>query len=149
MKKLITTIGRAEKISIPLADIFDLPAKVDTGADRSAIWATNVRENAGKLYFTLLGPSSSCYSGVELSTDDFKQIEIENSFGHKEKRYSIFLSIKVAGRNVKSNFTLANREMKKYPALIGRKMLHNRFLVDVTQGDPVSNEVQANVDNLE
>jgi hypothetical protein len=142
-------IGRAEYISFPVSGIKNLPAKVDTGAYRSSIWATNIKEHNGTLSFTLLGPSSPYYTGKIISTTEYKLIEVENSFGHKQKRYSIFLSVEVAGRRVKSNFTLANRGMKTYPVLIGRKLLKNRFVVDVSKGNPIPDEEKANVENLD
>lgn len=144
MKK--TVIGRAERVEFPDAGITQLPAKVDTGAYRSSIWATNIYEKNGLLHFTLLGPSSDCYTGKELATNEYKIVQVENSFGHKQKRYSIFLRIRVGGRLIKSNFTLANRRVKKYPALIGRKLLKNRFVVDVAQGEPLEDE-EINGDN--
>lgn len=142
-------IGRAERISFPKAGIDNLPAKVDTGAYRSSVWATNIKEVDGVLYFTLLGPRSPFYNGKRLSTDEYKLIEVENSFGHKQKRYSIFLSVEIAGKRVRSNFTLANRGMKTYPVLIGRKLLKNRFVVDVSRGQPVPDEEKPNVENLD
>lgn len=142
--KQLSTIGRVERITIPAAGLLSVPAKIDTGAYRSSIWATNVHERGGRLYFTLLGEESPFYSGKELSTDTFRKVTVENSFGQKEERYSVFLGIEVCGRKVKANFTLANREMKTYPALIGRKLLHNRFLVDVTKGSPLADEQDDN-----
>ena len=149
LRKKKITIGRAEKINFPAAAIQGLPAKIDTGAYRSSIWATGIKEVNGTLYFTLLGPRSSFYTGKQLSTKEYKLIEVENSFGHKQKRYSIFLSVAIAGKKVKSNFTLANRGMKTYPVLIGRKLLRNRFIVDVSVGEPLPDEEKPNVNNLD
>lgn len=145
------TLGRVELIDFLEADVSRLPAKVDTGAYRSSIWASRIREKDGVLYFTLLGPDSGyCYySGKELTTQEFKIVQVENSFGHKEKRYSIFLKVRVGGKTIKSNFTLANRALKTYPALIGRKMLKNRFIVDVSKGVPVPDEETNGDESLE
>ena len=135
-----TVIGRAERLNFIDGEVVGLPAKVDTGAYRSAVWASRIREEDGVLYFTLLGPSSPYFSGKQLSTKQFKIVEVENSFGHKQKRYSVFLRVEIGGRKIRSNFTLANRSVKTYPALIGRKMLKNRFIVDVSQGEPLKDE---------
>jgi hypothetical protein len=35
-------IGRADQIDLPEQELFDVPAKVDTGAKTSALWASNV-----------------------------------------------------------------------------------------------------------
>ncbi|MEO7364537.1 MAG: RimK/LysX family protein [Candidatus Saccharimonadales bacterium] len=134
------TIGRVEPISLPDAGISGLAAKVDTGAYRSAIWATNIVEHDGTLSFTLLGESSELYSGVVMTTQEYLQVEVENSFGQKEMRYSVFLSVEIAGKKIRSNFTLANRAAKTYSALIGRKMLKGRFVVDVSLGTPLADE---------
>jgi glutathione synthase/RimK-type ligase-like ATP-grasp enzyme len=142
-------IGRADRLSFPEARVFDLPAKIDSGAYRSSIWATDIKEKSGVLYFKLLGPESPFYSGNELSTDEYKSVEVENSFGHKEIRFSIFLSVQIAGRKIRSNFTLANRGSKTYAALIGRKMLKNRFIVDVSVGQPLEDEEVNGDDSLE
>lgn len=142
-------LGRVESITFLEDDIENLPAKVDTGAYRSSVWATHIREEAGVLYFRLLGPSSPYYTGIEHSTTEFKIVEVENSFGHKQHRYSIFLRISIGGRTIRSNFTLANRRTKTYPVLIGRKLLKNRFVVDVALGDPLKDEEINGDDSLE
>jgi hypothetical protein len=142
-------IGRVVSLDILDAEIKGLPAKVDTGAYRSSIWATNIREQDGTLYFTLLGPDSDYYTGKELSTKKFKTVTVENSFGDSQQRYSIFLQVKVGGREIRSNFTLADRAAKTYPALIGRKMLKNRFIVDVSKGKPLDDEEKHGDNSLE
>jgi hypothetical protein len=139
-------IGRVEPITFVDGDIADLPAKVDTGAYRSSVWATKIREEDGILYFKLLGPRSAYYSDKELQTTDYKIVEVENSFGHKQKRYSIFLKVKIGGKTIRSNFTLANRAEKTYAVLVGRKLLKNRFIVDVSVGNPLADE-EVNGDN--
>lgn len=139
-RKLKTIIGRAERVDFPDANIRGVPAKIDTGAYRSSIWASNMREEKGKLYYTLLGPESEYFSGLECVTDDYEEVEVENSFGHKEKRFSVFIRIKLGSRTVKSNFTLAARGKKTYPVLIGRKLLRGRYLVDVSEGQPIDDE---------
>ena len=143
------TIGRVELVDFPVAKIFAVPAKIDTGAYRSSIWATNIREKNGRLTFCLLGPRSEYYSGKELSTKLYQLVDVENSFGHKEERYSVFLKVKIDGRVFKSNFTLANRARKTYPALIGRKLLKDRFIVDVSLGQPLDDEQVNGDDSLE
>lgn len=140
MLKRKVTIGRAERIDFPKNDISSVPAKVDTGAFRSSISSSDIRVVGDVLHFKLFDAGSPWYTGKEYTTKDFAQIEVENSFGHKEKRYSIYLSVKLAGRRVKTNFTLANRSEKTYPILLGRRLLKGRFIVDVAKGLPVEDE---------
>ena len=140
MNKELTIIGRAEKANFPASELVNVPVKIDTGAYRSSIWATDVREENGKLYYKLLGDFGEYKAGKEQVTENFEIVEVENSFGHSEERYSIFLSIEVAGRRVRSNFTLSDRSKKTYPVLIGRKLLRKKFIVDVSKGSPIADE---------
>ena len=135
-----TIIGRAERIDFPRGKIEGVPAKIDTGAYRTSVWATNVYEEDGTLHYTLLGPESPYYSGVELTTETFETVDVENSFGHSEKRYSIMMSIRMHGRRVRTNVTLSDRSNKTYPILVGRKMLKGKFVVDVSKGNPMPDE---------
>ncbi|HEY1645229.1 MAG TPA: RimK/LysX family protein [Candidatus Saccharimonadales bacterium] len=127
-------IGSTASISIKSGGIFDLPAKVDTGADGSSIWASKLSEDGGELQFCLLGPSSDKYSGKVIKSKDYRKINVENSFGTVEIRYQVRLSIEIEGRKVRARFTLANRKLKSYPALVGKRLLNQRFIVDVSKG---------------
>jgi hypothetical protein len=134
--KPLTTIGRAERIAFPAAGLVDVPAKVDTGAYRSSVWAEEIAVRDGKLYFRLLGDPH----GKLLSTEKYELVDVENSFGHHEERYSVYLTVVLAGRRVHTNFTLANRASKTYPVLLGRKLLKGKFIVDVSKGTPIPDE---------
>lgn len=136
LRKLKLVIGRAERVDFPDAGVFSVYAKVDTGAYRSSVWASDIREENGVLKFKLLGPASPQYSGQECETTEFETVEIENSFGQKEQRYGVYLRIKVGPKTTRTSFTLADRSVKTYPVLIGRRLLRGRYLVDVSEGEP-------------
>jgi len=139
-RRLKAVVGRAERVNFPDAEVFGVPAKIDTGAYRSSVWASNIHEEDGVLYYTLLGPKSELYSGKECSVTEYEVVEVENSFGQKEDRYSVYMRVKLGSKTVKSNFTLADRSVKTYPVLIGRKLLKGRYLVDVSEGQPLDDE---------
>lgn len=129
-------IGRAEMIQFVSLGINDVPAKIDSGAYRSAVHATNISLSKDKktLSFTLLGNHPIVGSvSKRLSTDVFSTVDIENSFGHREKRYEVKLKVKLDGKTFTSSFTLANRGKKVFPVLIGRKLLNRRFMVDTAK----------------
>lgn len=128
-------IGRAELLHFMDFDIADVPAKVDTGAYRSAVHASDIiiSENGG-LTFTLLGGHSVCGTlAKKFSTNEYKIVTIENSFGHKEERYEVKLRVKLGPKIFKATFSLADRSKKIYPILIGRKLLNSRFIVDTAE----------------
>ncbi|MBA3757357.1 ATP-dependent zinc protease [Candidatus Saccharibacteria bacterium] len=134
-----TLIGRVEKIHLPVLGVKYVPAKIDTGADFSAIWASRLVEKADGLHVVFFGKSSSFYSGeaVVFAKNEYEQTIISNSFGHRQKRYKIKLKVKVKGRQIISGFTLADRSQKLYPILLGRSILRGKFLVDVAKGSPM------------
>lgn len=66
-------------------------------------------------------------------SDEFSQRMIRNSFGASAKRYVIKTGILLFGRVIKAEFTLADRERLRNPVLLGRELLRNRFLIDVSQ----------------
>lgn len=136
-----TLIGRVEEITLLDFGNQLVLAKVDTGADRSSVWASNITEKNGKLSFVLFDKQSAYYTGqvMEFPQNKFTQIVVENSFGHQETRYLVKLRIKLAGRLVRASFTLADRSVKTYPILLGRRLLTGKYLVDVSNGKPLRN----------
>ncbi len=139
-RKLKAIVGRAERIDFPDGAILGVPAKIDTGAYRSSVWATDISEVNGTLHFRFLGSSSPFYTGELYTTDQYEIVDVENSFGHTQRRYSVYLRVRLGTKLVRSNFTLADRSKKTYPVLIGRKLLKGRYLVDVSEGQPLNDE---------
>lgn len=135
------TIGSQTKVDFPKFGIKGVPAKVDTGADSSSLWASKIRERAGKLSFTLFAEDSPYYTGEVITTKDYKLRLVKNSFGHTEFRYKVLVNMKVEGRIIKVRFTLSNRSENRFPVLIGRRTLHGRFLVDVSRSNKKKYEV--------
>ena len=127
----IAIVGPKEHIDFPKQGLVGVPAKIDTGADSSAIWASDIVEKDGVLRFVLFDRVSPYYSGKVLTAKKFSVASIKNSFGHTEFRYKVTLQIRLAEKLLKVRFTLANRENNTQPILIGRRTLHGKFLVDV------------------
>ena len=140
MKRLLH-IGTVEPISLANGQVQNVPAKIDTGADSSAVWASDIVENDGRLSFVLFGKKSPLYTAKVLTTRDYRVISVKNSFGQTELRYKTHLSLVLAGRTINATVTLANREHNRYPVLIGRRTLQGKFLVDVTR-KPAKQEFQ-------
>lgn len=128
-------IGMTDVVDFPDLELFDVKAKIDTGAYTSALHCKDVRLiKSGlrtKLSFCVIEQTGDV--AKKFYSADFKQRLIKNSFGIAEKRYVIKTRIKLFGRIIKTEFTLADRERMKNPVLLGRKLLRNRFIVDVSQ----------------
>lgn len=139
-------IGTSEYIDLPDDGIVGVPAKIDTGADNSAIWASNIELKSGKLYFNFFAPGSIFYRSKRIASSSFKTTTVVNSFGHKEVRYKIRLRVQIGEHIVTRWFSLADRSGNTFPVLLGKSFLKNKFLVDVSQKQLVSTTQQpANV----
>lgn len=139
LSKPLITIGRAEQIRFPDFGDKKIPAKVDTGADMSSVWASDILEQDDHLSFVLFGNGSAYYTGqrILLPKGSYSVTRIANSFGVKELRYVVTLRIALKGRVVRASFSLADRSPKTYPILLGRRLLKGKFVVDVAQGKPL------------
>lgn len=132
-----TTIGRAEKVSLPGIGIDTVHARIDTGAQTSAIWVSKVAVEEGRLAVIFLGPEHDAYTGQTVYFDHFEETVVASSNGQAERRYKIRTSIVVAGRKIRARLTLADRSTQVYPVLVGRNVLRGKFIVDVKQGEPL------------
>lgn len=109
-------------------------AKVDTGADSSSVWASNIYiDENDKLRFTLFEPVSEYYTGKEIVKEYFKIKVVRSSSGHQQIRYTVKLRVRLDGWLMLATFTLADRSKSSFPVLIGTKLLKNKFLVDVSK----------------
>ena len=126
------SVGVTEKVSV--GKYRNIPAKIDTGADASVIWASNIKVTRdGILKFTLFGKGSPYYSGRLLRRTDFGVANIKSSNSTCQIRYRTHLTVVVAGRKIRALFYLADRSEQKFPILIGRRTIAGKFLVDVSK----------------
>lgn len=128
-------IGTMHNVQLPGYSVVYIPAKIDTGADDSAIWASSINEDTGELSFVLFAPQSVFYTGELIKTRDYKVASIKNSFGISEYRYKVKLKMKIANKIYRASFNLSDRSNNRFPILIGKKFLRHRFVVDVSKHD--------------
>lgn len=125
-------IGSTEYINVSGHE--KIPAKIDTGADTSSIWASDIdMKKDGTLVFSLFGPESTYYTGERLTFDDYKVKIVRSSHGDTQVRYRVKLPIKLGKKSFETTFTLANRSRNNFPVLIGRHSIEGNFLVDVSK----------------
>lgn len=123
---------------IDVLDYQKIPAKIDTGADSSAIWASDIdvtKDNI--LEFKLFAKGSPFYDGRVIRRHDFKAVITRSSHGNEKIFYRTHLSIKLKDRRIKVLFTLSDRSKNNFPVLIGRRTINNKFLVDVSKREIV------------
>ena len=137
-----TIIGRTSYARFP-AEKVRVPAKIDTGADSSSIWASELEiDDDGALSFCLFAQGSPYYSGYRHVSHAYKARFVRSSNGTAQVRYSVKLTIVLGGRKVRGSFTLADRSNNRYPVLVGCKLLYRKFLVDVARGNVRADETK-------
>lgn len=127
------TIGRVDKIDLPLLELTNLDVKIDTGADSCSIHCHNIERvsNNTKVKFNLLDPKHPEYNEREFILDISRISVVKSSNGTSENRIFIKSLLIIFGKKYTTEISLTDRTSMKYPMLIGRNLLKGRFLVDV------------------
>lgn len=126
-------LGRYDRVDLPELGLSNIHAKIDTGAYTCSLHCHRAEVVDGKLEFILLDQEHPEFTGMKFVFEKFERRDIRNSFGEVEKRFVILTSITIFGEVITTEFSLSNRGSLKFPILIGRKILRNRFLIDVTR----------------
>lgn len=131
------TIGRVDKADFPELDLQNINVKIDTGAFTSSIHCHDIKEveiNGKKqIEFMLLDPSYPDYENRVLTTQNYNETEVKSSFGAVEKRFVIKTIIIIFGQEYAIELSLSERCQMKFPILLGRKFLKNRFIVNTSK----------------
>ena len=128
-------LGRSDRVDLPGLELENIHAKIDTGAYTCSLHCSSNEVVNGVLEFVLLDEEHPEFTGRKYYFKEYDQREIKNSFGEAEMRYVITTKIKIFDRVIRAEFSLSNRGNLKFPVLLGRKILRNRFLIDVTKKD--------------
>lgn len=135
-------LGRNDRVDLPGLGLENIHAKIDTGAYTCSLHCSRAEVIDGVLQFILLDEEHPEFTGTPFRVKKFEQREVKNSFGEAELRYVIKTRVKILGRVIRAEFSLSNRGNLKFPVLLGRKILRNRFLIDVTKKDLSFNSKQ-------
>ena len=128
-------LGRSDRVDLPELGLSDIHAKIDTGAYTSSLHCSRAEVINGKLEFVLLDEEHPEFTGMKFIFEKFDRREVRNSSGEAEQRYVIKTTIRLHGRTIRAEFSLSDRDKLRFPVLLGRKILRNRFLIDVTEKD--------------
>ncbi|MDZ7719186.1 MAG: RimK/LysX family protein [Balneolaceae bacterium] len=130
-------IGRVEKIDLPNLSLFNLDAKIDTGAYTSSLHCYKieqfVKDGQNWVKFNVLDPDHPEYEGKLYESAVYKVKNVKSSNGQIEERVVIKQKTRFQKYNRTMELSLTNRSEMKYPVLIGRKFLAGSFLVDVSK----------------
>lgn len=141
---MIKLIGRKDRIDLPELGIFDIEAKIDTGAYGCALHCHHIeiikQDGIDVLSFQVLDPSHPEFRDKIFYVKNYNQKKVKSSSGVKENRYTIKTNCILFGKTYRVVFSLTDRKRMKNPILIGRQFLAKRYLVDVTKKDLSYNE---------
>lgn len=130
-------IGRLEKIDLPELSLKDLDAKIDTGAYTSSLHCHKIDlfEQEGRQWvsFHVLDPEHPVYEEIEYQAPVHRLKHVRSSNGQIEERVIIEQSVIFNGKKGRIQLSLTNRSEMKYPVLIGRKFLADKYIVDVSK----------------
>lgn len=125
------TIGRADKIDFPRLNLLAIDAKIDTGAYTSAIHCSKIIEENKTLRCTFYSKGHPHFSGKEVIFETYTFTDVKSSNGFVENRYKVKTDVIFFEKTYKINLTLSTRAEMKFPVLIGRQFLKQKFMVDV------------------
>lgn len=134
MKKVI---GRLEKVDFPELGLYDIDAKVDTGARSSSIHCHHIKkfikDQKNFVNFYLLDPDHDDYERTLFEMPISAERKVKSSNGQVELRIFIKTPITILGETYDIDLSLTDRSNMKYPILLGRRILAKNFLVDVSK----------------
>ncbi|MGN1062695.1 MAG: ATP-dependent zinc protease [Alphaproteobacteria bacterium] len=108
-------------------------ARIDTGAESSALDAQNIRpfEREGEKWvaFDIINRQNGAREHFEKRI--YRQMTIKR-IGQDEERISVLMTIKMGKERITAQFSLTDRSKFDYQALIGRNILTGRAIVDTS-----------------
>lgn len=108
----------------------NIPARIDTGARTSSIWASDIKFVGSSVKFKMFGPKSKYYTGKYVTMPFVEHRVVTSSTGHEQERIVVRFPIRIKRKKILAKFTLSNRSTQMYPVLIGRNTLRGHFIVD-------------------
>ena len=127
-----TIIGAIENVRLVPPNIV-LKARIDTGAKTTSIDARNITsfERDGKEWVRFVCHSANKEHTIERKI--IKTILIKRHGEESQRRYVVNMRIVLGNVSQLVRVTLNDRETYMYPILIGRNVLRDYFIVDVSK----------------
>lgn len=126
-------IGRSDRVDFPELGLENIEAKIDSGAFTSVIHCDELkahyRNGEHLVTFVVFNQDVPCKREAKV----FASRQVRNSFGETEYRYTIKTPVELFGKSYLIELALTNRSRMKYPVLLGRKLIGDRFVIDVSK----------------
>lgn len=131
-------IGSIEMVDLPELGLYNIYAKIDTGAETSVLHCEDfeVFEKNGHRFITcyIAGhPEKKDADVIQLTFPIHRERVVKSSFGQAEMRYIFLTKIKLFDTLFDIKLSVRDRSSMSYPMLIGRNFISGKFLVDVSK----------------
>lgn len=130
------TIGSTEIVDLPELGLYNVPAKIDTGAETSVVHCEDmeVLEEHGHLYILAhIATSEDSDETVEVRFPVHRERTVKSSFGQSETRHIFRTKVKLYNTLYDIKLSFRDRSAMTYPMLLGRNFIAGKFLVDVSK----------------
>ena len=129
--------GWKEVVALPELGLRRLTAKLDSGARSAALHATDIlvyeTDSGRRVAFTVHPHRSLRGRGIRCTAPLVEQREVTNSGGEVQERYVVRTEILLGNESWSVEITLTDRTRMRYPMLLGRTTLGDRYLIDPGQ----------------
>jgi len=129
-----TTIGWREWVQLPDLGITEMKAKIDTGADNSALHAFNLTrievDGVPHVRFEVHPRQRKRKPALPCEAEVVMERKVKNPGGRTELRPVIRTKLIVAGREIDALVNLTVRDEMTFRLLLGRRTIRRQFLVD-------------------
>ena len=129
-----TRTGWREWVKLPEVGVPWIKAKIDTGAQTSALHAHNItefsRDGEDWVRFTVHPWQASFADSFEVELPIHDRRKVRSSSGHTQDRIVVMMLLVLVGREIPVEVTLTDREEMVFRMLIGREALRQGFVVD-------------------
>ena len=134
-KKSYFLLGRTDIVDFPKLALFDIPIKIDSGAYTSSFHCHSIKEEDGVLKCEFLDPLHDKFHGKKYIFREYKMKNVRSSNGVTQMRYVIKTKMLIFKKLYSIELTLTERGSMRYPVLVGRKFLSNKFIIDTTKSN--------------
>lgn len=131
-----TYTGWREWVGLPEIGISWLKAKIDTGAQTSALHTTQLeefhRDGEEWVRFTVHPWQDSELDEVVVERRVHDRRTVRSSSGHSQDRIVVLFELRLCGRTIPAEVTLTSRDEMVFRMLIGREALQQGYVVDAS-----------------
>lgn len=129
----LPVIGGVENVVVEPHNL-EFEARIDTGAKSTSIHAENIQliEREGKRFVRFSLYDNKTKSLVELERPFRRRVSIKQQDGNNETRYVVTLWLTLGKNKDEVEVSLTNRSAFDYELLVGRNLLTDRAIVDVS-----------------